>query len=71
MFGLVRRGGGLAARMHLAPLRFNLLFTAMGVAVKRCSADADVVKDVVSTNKVKEKKKMGGQEAREAGERAR
>ena len=43
----------------------------MGVAVKRCSADADVVKDVVSTNKVKEKKKMGGQEAREAGERAR
>ena len=44
---------------------FNIFYTAvLRVAVERSSADADVVKDMMCTNKVREKK-MGGWEARE------
>ena len=48
---------GLLQGCVLAPLLFNVLFAAvLRVAVERFSADADVVKDRVCTNKVREQK---------------
>ena len=53
------------------PLLFNIFSTAvLRMAVERFGADADVVKDMACT-KVREKKKWGVGEAREAGERTR
>ena len=48
---------GLLQGCVLAALLFNVLFAAvLRVAVERFSADADVVKDRVCTNKVREQK---------------
>ena len=59
---------GLCQAYLLTRLLFKMLFAAvLRVVMGRVSADADVVKDMVSTNKARENK--GGREARKAGER--
>ena len=52
---------GLRQGCALALLLFNIFNTAvLRVAVERLSADADVLKDIVCTNIVREKKGVGG-----------
>ena len=65
MFGLARRGAGPSARMRV----FNVFFTAvLRVMVEWFNADADVVKDMVCSNKVREK---GGGEKIERPQKGR
>ena len=60
MFGLVRRGAALAARMRACTIAVQHFFaTVLLVAVDRSNADADVVKDMVCIKKVRESKKGG------------